>query len=123
MQNDISFAADAQLVGFRTAEAAIQAALDHPETIDAVIHFDEGSEPLEGRYTIRVNHTAVPPTQASSVSAAVGPDQAYKGYWLFANLQSHLDRQEQRPCWSPPYLSFSLLANADVNNPLVPRIK
>ena len=43
-------------------------------------------------YRIRGNHTLQPDTRGLFNVFDVQPDQSYRGYWLFANLQLNLDR-------------------------------
>ena len=43
-------------------------------------------------YTIRVNHTQVPTTRSRLNVLDLQPDREYRKYWLFANIQHHLDR-------------------------------
>ena len=43
-------------------------------------------------YSIRGNHTLLPDTRMLFNVFDVQPDQSYRDYWLFANLQLSLDR-------------------------------
>lgn len=85
--------AGVQIVGYSTADEAVERATREADTVDAVV----GLEDLEGGpggvgYTLRVNHTQVPTTRSRLNVLDVQPDVQYKKYWLFSNLQLHLDR-------------------------------
>lgn len=60
--------------------------------MDAAVIFGE-LDPGAGSaaYTVRMNHTAVPPTRQVLNIFDLQPDEAYKEYWFFANLQQLLD--------------------------------
>ena len=62
------------------------------QEVDAAVIFGE-LDPGAGSaaYTIRMNHTAVPPTRQVLNIFDLQPDEAYKEYWFFANLQQLLD--------------------------------
>lgn len=82
-----------QIVGYKTAEEALKRAEDQADTVDAVIIFDTpGVVGQERGYTLRVNHTAVPSTKTLLNRLDLLPDTKYRNYWLFANIQHHLDR-------------------------------
>lgn len=83
----------AQIVGYSTAEEAVDRAETQADTVDAVIILDGlGSGGRGVEYTLRVNHTEVPTTKSKLNVLDLQPDQQYKKYWLFANIQHHLDR-------------------------------
>lgn len=80
-------------MGYSTAEEAVHRAESEADTVDAVIVLDDlglGSGGLG--YTLRVNHTEVPTTRSRLNALDLQPGQQYKKYWLFANIQHHLDR-------------------------------
>ena len=81
-----------QILGFGSAKEAVDSASQNPDTIDAVIRFDAQKQGVIRGYTLRVNHTEVPSTRARLNLLDVKPSGRYKNYWLFANLQLHLDR-------------------------------
>ena len=80
-----------QIVGLSTVEEAVERASLEADTVDAVIVLDESSGEGMG-YTLRVNHTELPSTRGRLNNLDVRPDDQYMKYWLFANLQLHLDR-------------------------------
>jgi hypothetical protein len=85
--------AGVQIVGYSTAEEAVDRAKREADTVDAVISLENlETGPGGVGYTLRVNHTQVPTTRARLNVLDVRPDEQYKKYWLFSNLQLHLDR-------------------------------
>ena len=67
-------------------------AADEPETVDAIITFDNGVNDGDVSYTIRGNHTDLPSTRLTYNEFDLLPDPQYRLYWLFANIQQALDR-------------------------------
>lgn len=85
--------AGVQVVGYRTQAEAEQRARDQADTVDAIVSFKNlglGSGGLG--YTLRVNHTEVPSTRSRFNTIDLQPDVQYKKYWMYANVQHHLDR-------------------------------
>ena len=62
----------------------------HPETVDAIIAFDS-LQPANTSYRIRMNHTDLPSNFALINYFSPAPDEEYKQYWFFANLQVLLE--------------------------------
>ena len=80
-------------MGYETIAEAEQRAREEADTVDAIIAFEHlgiGGGSLG--YTLRVNHTEVPTTRGRLSILDLQPDTQYKKYWMFANLQHHLDR-------------------------------
>ena len=72
---------------------ALVAAAGAPNTVDAVVVFEDGGAAAPGaRYTIRANHTGLPSTRVVYNAFDILPDSQYRDYWFFANLQLALDR-------------------------------
>ena len=89
---DKHYADGPQFLSFQSEKEAVEAASQNPDTVDAVIAFDTGQDGTIKGYTLRVNHTEVPSTRARLNLLDVKPSGRYKDYWLFANMQLHLDR-------------------------------
>lgn len=83
-----------QIIGFETVEEALDRASSRADTVDAVLALEGLENPgfTDVGYTVRVNHTTLPSTRGKLDTLSVQPDPQYKEYWLFANLQFHLDR-------------------------------
>ena len=80
-------------MGYRTAEEANDRAHSQADTVDAVVILDSLGVGEGGLgYTLRVNHTEVPTTRSRLNILDLQPDRQYKKYWLFSNIQHHLDR-------------------------------
>ncbi len=74
-------------------EDALAAAAAAPNTVDAVVAFEDVDGAAPGaRYTIRANHTGLPSTRVIYNAFDILPDSQYRDYWFFANLQLALDR-------------------------------
>lgn len=72
---------------------ALAAAAAAPNTVDAVVVFEDGGAAAPGaRYTIRANHTGLPSTRVAYNAFDILPDSQYRDFWFFANLQLALDR-------------------------------
>lgn len=72
---------------------ALQRTAAEPETVDATIRFDAGTDGADGlSYTVRGNHTDLPSTRLTYNEFDLLPDPQYRLYWLFANIQQTLDR-------------------------------
>jgi hypothetical protein len=59
-----------------------------PETVDAVVVFDQLAAGDPGvRYRIRMNHTHLPSNRQRLDFFSPAPNEEYKRYWFFVNLQ------------------------------------
>lgn len=85
-----------------TREEALHAAIDAPGSVDAVLDLGPACEALRGwrgvggglgplRYTIHMNHSAVPPTRLKYGLFDLVPPKHYARYWFFVNLQTLVD--------------------------------
>jgi hypothetical protein len=90
-------------------EDALAAAAAAPNTVDAVVAFEEAGGGAPGaRYTIRANHTGLPSTRVVYNAFDILPDSQYRDYWFFANLQLALDRRARQKCEAIVILGLGL---------------
>ena len=76
-------------------EEALDRVSREADTVDAVIGLKNlgSSQGFSGTgYVLRVNHTEVPSTKGRLNQLDVLPDNKYMKYWMFGNIQFHLDR-------------------------------
>ena len=96
---------------------ALAAAAAAPNTVDAVVVFEDGGAAGPGaRYTIRANHTGLPSTRVVYNAFDILPDSQYRDYWFFANLQLALDRRAAPGCSLMVARKNSFLACVDVHD-------
>lgn len=81
------------LQGFASEAEAIDYAAQHPRRIDAALIFDDVdfSAP-DFVYTIRMNHTHMPSSRQLLNVFDVLPDDQYRRYWFFTNLQQLVEQ-------------------------------
>lgn len=84
---------DNNLQGFASEDAAVEYASQHPRTVDAAVIFDTASDETSNfAYTIRMNHTHMPSSRLILNPFDIIPDDHYKRYWFFSNLQQLVDQ-------------------------------
>ncbi|GAX84392.1 hypothetical protein CEUSTIGMA_g11814.t1 [Chlamydomonas eustigma] len=93
-----------QISVMATADDAVRQAVDNPMKVDAVVilsaikeQSSEQHDKIRWEYTIRMNHTDVPPTPLLLDLFDVSPTSKnglgfYRDYWFFTNLQFAIDR-------------------------------
>ena len=84
---------DRHLLGFASEDEAVNFASEHPRRVDAALVFgaaDANSPQFE--YTIRMNHTHMPSSRQLLNPFDVLPDDQYRRYWFFANLQQLVEQ-------------------------------
>lgn len=84
---------DGNLHSFPSEVEAVAYASQHPRTVDAALIF--GSADASGPqfdYTIRMNHTHMPSSRQLLNVFDVLPDDQFRRYWFFANLQQLVEQ-------------------------------
>ena len=81
------------LQGFASEDEAVAYASDHPRRVDAALIFGstDSVTPTFG-YTIRMNHTHMPSSRQLLNVFDVLPDDQFRRYYFFANLQQLVDQ-------------------------------
>lgn len=84
---------DHHLLGFASEDEAVDYASEHPRRVDAALIFGtaDPSAP-QFDYTIRMNHTHMPSSRQLLNPFDVLPDDQYRRYWFFANLQQLVEQ-------------------------------
>lgn len=81
------------LLGFASDHDAVAYATQHPRRVDAAVIFDSASfETQNYAYTLRMNHTHMPSSRIILNPFDILPDDHYKRYWFFSNLQQLIDQ-------------------------------
>ena len=81
------------LQGFASEHDAVAYATQHPRRVDAAVIFDTASFNTSSyAYTIRMNHTHMPSSRMILNPFDILPDDHYKRYWFFANVQQLIDQ-------------------------------
>lgn len=81
------------LLGFASEHDAVAYATQHPRRVDAAVIFDTASfDSSSFAYTVRMNHTHMPSSRMILNPFDILPDDHYKRYWFFANLQQLIDQ-------------------------------
>ena len=84
---------DNNLQGFASEDDAVDHASQNPRTVDAVLTFDDPElSSIDFAYTIRMNHTHMPSSRQLLNVFDILPDEQYRRYWFFTNLQQLVEQ-------------------------------